>query len=477
MLSGVKHRYIHIVLISFVMGAWSLTRDIGLADNGDFSRVMTVFTSGPVGFTINWPNSDTPDYRRRFFEYFLPEWKLDWPSSPMVTSSALLLWWPGVALSQLFYSPDVLYLPIMSLPSLGVLLFCFWKLLQWIENNGPNVLYLTLAVPFALIITDANYIAYLNSFYQDGPAFVFTVALLASLFFYIEKKSGLALLVCAIACLFLATSKAAFFYWPIVGMGVCGLLADNVRHRLAAAGLGIVCLVASIWLMPATPDLRTNSAGQAIINGVLVFSDAPSQRFEEVGIVNKFACVGNDIFTRQGEECFNNYRSWMNYETVLRITMAEPLIAARMFQYSALRMQIAKVNLGHYQNGDSRVGNIRNPIVAPVPAALAIMSNIKTYFPTDYLLNFTLCVGLLLSGLLSLYSNKLVSISTISWIALLACVCEMTVAIFGNGRSDIIKHLFIANVLFDIGFIACANVGAWHLFRAIAAYRSRTHPL
>ena len=42
------------ILLGLVAGSL-LQSTTGLADNGDFTRIMTWFTSGPVGIEPNWP--------------------------------------------------------------------------------------------------------------------------------------------------------------------------------------------------------------------------------------------------------------------------------------------------------------------------------------------------------------------------------------------------------------------------------------
>ncbi|MCS7312993.1 MAG: hypothetical protein NZ742_08800, partial [Acidobacteria bacterium] len=72
--------------------------DIGIADNGDFYHYMRWFVSKPAGFETNWPPPRTPDWKRRFFLYYLPYWETSPPPPqlPSFFSSAPLLWWPGV---------------------------------------------------------------------------------------------------------------------------------------------------------------------------------------------------------------------------------------------------------------------------------------------------------------------------------------------------------------------------------------------
>ena len=83
--------------LSFVSAGIWLQSDIGLADNGDFTRGARWFTSGPVGFAENVPATGTDAYQKRFFRYWLPAWKLEFSPRFWMRSSAQLLWLPGIA--------------------------------------------------------------------------------------------------------------------------------------------------------------------------------------------------------------------------------------------------------------------------------------------------------------------------------------------------------------------------------------------
>jgi hypothetical protein len=47
-------------------------------------------------------------------------------------------------------------------------------------------------------------------------------------------------------------------------------------------------------------------------------------------------------------------------------------------------------------------------------------------------------------------------------LACVACACDMAVAILGDGQWELVRHLFLANVLFDVALIATgASLALW----------------
>lgn len=457
-------KHVRITLFLAVVLSLALTRDIGLADNGDFTRSMLVYTSGPTNITSNWPATRTPEWNRRFFNYWIPYWKLDWPGGSPVTSSATLLWLPGVFLSAWFYSPSILSIPIMTLPGLAILLACYWLLLRWIEARGIQLLYLTLALPIALLVSDANYVSYLNSFYQEGAAFVFLIALVVSSAWLIETKSWLALISTLLLCFLLATTKASYFYWPILGFGLCIWHAVDWRSRLVVMLLSIASFIMSLSQLPATSDMQANSAGQSLFAGALTFSDAPNQRLKELGFDGMNDCVGENRFSLIGMRCFEQYKAKISYWTVARVFLAEPIVAMRLMRFAGSNMQIVFVSsLGHYAEDDPRAG-----IGNPLPLGLSLWSTLKQkVFPVGDWLFATLIAIVAVALALSRLNEAPRSLILISVVAAIGCVTEMVVAVVGDGKPDIIKHLFIANVLFDMSLISTVSAIVALKFRRV----------
>ena len=108
---------IKILLVLLAILGFYLQHDVGLADNGDFSRGMTWITSGPANITPNFPDYDTQhqEWEKRFFNYWIPHWKLDFPMHADMKSSVVLLWLPGVFVNWLAVSSETLHIANLSL--------------------------------------------------------------------------------------------------------------------------------------------------------------------------------------------------------------------------------------------------------------------------------------------------------------------------------------------------------------------------
>ena len=154
-----------VILSVFILGNF-FNLQSGWADNGDYTRIMTWITTGPSDQGSNWPENSRKAFELRFFKYWIPNWKLKLHYESNIFISTLLLWAPGVALNRVFYSAQTLHMPILSLgPRLALLVFLYLTLL-WIDRRSrlPELHYLTLGLPLALLFSTTDVAAYYNTF-------------------------------------------------------------------------------------------------------------------------------------------------------------------------------------------------------------------------------------------------------------------------------------------------------------------------
>jgi hypothetical protein len=89
---------------------------------------------------------------------------------------------------------------------------------------------------------------------------------------------------------------------------------------------------------------------------------------------------------------------------------------------------------------------------------LVLWSTIKMeYFPKGKWLMLTLILYLALF-IFCIFRNHWQRIAQIGLLATLATLADMYVAIFGNGTADFVKHLFLANILFDVSTILFVSI-------------------
>lgn len=495
-------RIIQIALLVFLGLSEIASLGIGMADSGDFTRVMTWFTSGPANLKGNWQASGTPEYDLRYFKYYIPDWKLDFPLKG-IFSSVELLWLPGVLLNWLFYSQTVLSMTLVGLAPRLLNLLILGLAFRWINHNNRSrlalVLTLTLGIPLTLMLGSAAYLAYFNSFYQETGSFIFLFLFLASLVFmwrvdHLQSQSTLEATegslpaaplwprFVGLAALFLLlTSKVSNLYWIIPGV----LLLIPWRRVLArpkayiSLTIGVLAMLAlALILIPSRPLNRQAQAFHSLFFGSLTFSDNVQARLQEIGLEQGQGCVGRDAYSDVGQVCFNLLKDQVSFAKTAVVIWHEPAVLLRMEGYLGKFIQRLKTGLGKYAVDDPRT-------TAPPRTILDLWELVKGHgFPTGAAFWATLAAfaGLFIYRLrgdhktfASIFDSPGSFPGQLALIGLLAtvtCVIDMNVAILFDGQREIVKHLFLANVLFDIALIAALNLGVIYLVEWLERRRS-----
>jgi hypothetical protein len=79
------------------------------------------------------------------------------------------------------------------------------------------------------------------------------------------------------------------------------------------------------------------------------------------------------------------------------------------------------------------------------------------FFPTGHALSFAV-ISFVIWFILALKRDGIhQDLALVGLLSTVACIADMVVAIIGDGKYELIKHLFLSNVLFDIGAIVFLN--------------------
>jgi len=252
---------------------------IGLANNGDFSKMIGRFSLAPASldtseeykyFTARWV------YNRSF------HWVSDDRSSELIPISAAVLagWW---------FSSYVFDIRILGAIHALLWIGCFSAFLPllrplagwWRSAVGLMALF---------IFTDVSYIASLNSFYTDVAAFLFlawSVVLWLHLIRNQRPSGGLYVLFVGAAIL-CVSSKAQHAALGLFLCALAGVAAFSFAGRwsrtwaLLAAGLILAAATLSFLLMPQ--EEKQDDAYAGIFMILLHNSPSPQEDLRELGL-------------------------------------------------------------------------------------------------------------------------------------------------------------------------------------------------
>jgi hypothetical protein len=476
------------------LAALSTQRGTGLADNGDFLRGIRLFTSGPVGFESGWEQPNAQEFQRRFFEFWLPDWK-ESPRIARPNSSALLLWAPGL-LADAFITPGRVHLPTLAWVH-KLLLLGFLCAAAWISFSFPGAatsarryaFALLLGLPLLLMFATADYTVYLASFYQESASFVYGVFFVGALAL-LKAKPTRARFWGALALLaLLATAKRSNLYWPLLGVPALFYAypaSGAGARRLLVAAAWIVGLTGASWMITA-PNAHPANPYHSLYYGLLPLSDRPAEHLERLGLAGSGECVGRVAYKPPGTQCLQKAGDKASFGSVLDVLAHEPVLAFRVAGFTLDRMQDLSLDyLGHFAQGDPRHAPIPMTEAQVIEAHYMRASGTSTGFNawSEFKFRFFprgVALAAVLAGLLVFFASSLRragwsgALALAGCVATVACGLDMAVAAMGDGRYELIKHLFMANTMFDLALILGVNAAA---LRGLAVpQRPREGPL
>ncbi|MBR9977964.1 MAG: hypothetical protein KFH87_07740 [Bacteroidetes bacterium] len=476
--SGRMAGSLEIVLLLCFVVAMYFQQNTGLADNGDYTRSMLWMTPGPTGMEANWPDPDSEDWSKRFFNYWIPYWDLDM-QLPKSRTSAAVLWLPGVLLSSVFFSGSVLYLPSVSLFPKLILVTILLLLFTWGRQHERHRLLLLggIAFPFILLTTSTDYVAYFNSFYQEASSLIFLLLLLVSILILKQRPSFPTFLFSIVCVFLLATSKASNVYWPALAVPII----VHLRYRDTLTNMRLAALAVALLAMLTFASMHVTGAGaskenpyHSLFYGALMFSEQPGEHLRRLNMPDADTCIHASAFTQEGMACIARHENKLSYLTTLSVLYREPLVFPRMMTYVFDNMQdISLVYLGKYAIDDPRskttprVGDgyeQRFWLAGDNALMLNLWSTLKyRVFPTGYALLLLLILFIAVFIHARRYADVRKDLALVGLLCSVACVVDMSIAILGDGRYELMKHLFLANVLFDIALIVFLVVVSVHV--------------
>jgi hypothetical protein len=462
-----------VFLLGAMLAGSVLQLQTGLADNGDFTRLMLWMTSGPEGFSENWILEGDEGHEQRFFESVLMFWKLDTPMSSRWVGSILLVWIPGVLLNLLLYSTDVLYLPFISFAPRAFLLLFLWLLLRWIDREVPRLapmLYLVLGLPLVFIGFNTEYVVYFSSLYQEPASLIGLLLIVLSIAYYSGKDdSRWRPWISAAAVLFMTTAKLSNIHWALLGMLllVPWKTLRHSRQRLAVYVVLIGIAPIGFSLLQVTQyNTSSVNAYQSIFCGALMFSDDPADQLQQLGMPDGEKYIGRHAYCDEGREAMRRYPDRLNHRSVLEMLLREPSIACDMMLFAADSMQITELthlsksvvyNDPHAQQPWPRF----TPMAASSGTPLNSWSRLKrSVFPTGApLIGITVLLLAFFVWLRRSRGRALRTIAAVGVLLTLGVLSDMWMQIFGDGQRDLIKHLFLSNICFDGALITALAAG------------------
>ncbi len=436
---------------------------IGLADQGDYARLLGPFHLGPTATTLE----------ERYYRYFnrtyksdpsfkLPGWEIYSTQDILVGSAVLLNKW--ISKDGLF---DIRVLSFLEM--LVFLSICYFLL----RATRPLLRgWLRFFIPAALIVIfcDVGYICYFNSFYSEPATYLSLLGLLAVWLNWVARgptgaKHAVLFAICAL--LFVAAKPQNVAAGVIIGVYMLRFRSVLRPHWLAPAlcGLILAACLAVYWSVPRL--VRLAQIYNMVFMEMAPDSADPAAELRNLGLDPLYAKYS-------GSGAFAPATTFWN-----------PQFQVRLDQ-QVTRFTIVRYFLGHpgkflnyvravLPRGSSLraegVGNFERSAGYP-SFARARSFAIWSRFRERYLSRWSsgVLIGLMLSvpyaAWIAARSGKLQARLLAECYAVLAlmAVAVLFTTILGDGH-DIVKHLHLYNLLTDI----CIVFAFTALFRRASA--------
>lgn len=319
---------------------------IGLANNGDFAKMIGRFSLGSADgeygyFTTRW------HYDRAF------EWVSDDRSSELMLISAAVTigWW---------FESSAFDIRILGAIHALLWIGCFAAFLPLLRPlNGWRY---WLAGIFALgIFSDASYIAHCNSFYTDVAGFIFLAWALV-LWLHVMRRGrdlGRLFAMFALASILCVLSKAQ--HAPL-GLFFCAMAAfaipafQGLWHKIAAVSAAAAILLAAVVSFRMMPDSeKEDNQFHVIFMSVLRDSPTPSDDLRELGLGPEYLRYVGYWPLHPGEDLMQNadfrkaFTSRTSFERIALFHLRHPVRTLAII-YRAIRQKAdARRALGNYE--------------------------------------------------------------------------------------------------------------------------------
>lgn len=424
---------------------------VGMADNGDFQRIM-----GTVGLGYTDP---TLTYEEKFFGYFIREFKLIGLGLGGYVTSSLVPVFLAKGLSWLLLPGDLYDMRMLAAVYMGLFLAGLWLVIRYNKRRHPVVNAVLAALP-VLMFADVGYAAYYNSLFSEPVSLVFLLLTLgfAAKLLRQEVPSAGALAGFFLSALFLVAAK--------VQNAPVGVLLALLTLRFAALRgeyawrkrihwYAVVLLAASAAIYFSLPkELKIINQYQTVFFGVLKGSPAPEQDLRELGLPEKLAVnAGTNYFEKapidQKDPVFaaEFYPKFSHLKVGLFYLKHPVRFYHKLEAAATYGMSIRPYYLGNYEQAEGKPRG-----------ALSFTFSYWSEFKNRVLPDKLWFIALLFFGYFGVLAYRYLRMHRTRdriYLELLAFIgltglLQFVTPLIGDGEADLAKHLFGFNISFDL---------------------------
>ncbi|RUS47220.1 hypothetical protein [Cohnella sp. AR92] len=452
-----------------IVGLIMLPPVVGVADNGDFARVM-----GAAGIA---PLDPQESYAERYFRHAHSNFAYgSFLKGGYVSTHVVFVAFSGLV-ARLLQEPlyDIRSLGLCYMTALLLAFSLFIRHMPELSKRRSNmILAAALSIAFAFVFMDIGYLAYFQSFFGEPYAMVGMLLSIASAVSLASSKHPSAKLLALFIGSAMAVTTAKIQYAPL-GVVFAALawrmapLADRGEWRRQARAGALLLAAGTVAMMLAAPNrLVHTNLYQSIFYGVLKDSPSVMADLEELGIPPKYASLaGTNYFQKdtaipqRDAGLRQDVLERLNHRTIALFYLKHPeRLIDKMNKAARAGTAIRPYYLGNYDKEEGKAdGSLSYRFSAWSEFKKHRMPKSLAWFAAV----FAGYIGIITAAWLrcSTRGGRLAfeALAVVALCGLFAFV----IPLIGDGEADLGKHLFLFNVCFDMMLLALFVLGLYGL--------------
>lgn len=433
---------------------------LGLADNGDYARVLVGAGIAPLD-----PNESYHDryfgYSHQYYGY--GGYKLGGYFSTHVLI-VMIAGWLGRIVSADHFDMRVLGCCYAAL-YISAIVLLIRSTPKADSRKATLAVSAVLAICLLFVFGDIGYIVYFQSFFGEPYALIATLLTVAAALALLaaDRPSGAMLALFIGAALALATSKIQNaplgFAFALLAWRMLKLRDDRQWRKQVWTGALVLVVCSALMIVVAPDRLKHTNLYQSIFFGVLKNSPDVAADMKELGIPNKYArLAGTNYFQKdtvipQSDPVLHReVLETLSHKDVALYYLRHPARFMRKLEAAADNgVYIRPLYLGNY---DQSAGKPRGAISYSY-SAWSQWKVKKMPHTLGIFLMFYALYYLTLAWIWRRTSSRRLrlGLETMAIIGIAGAFAAF-VAIIGDGEADMGKHLFMFNVCFDMMVIS-----------------------
>ncbi|MEQ8176246.1 MAG: hypothetical protein ABRQ26_14400 [Syntrophomonadaceae bacterium] len=455
----------------------------GLADQGDFDRIMFIAGIEPTPENLNDPDSV------RFLDYPVTEYKISEPNPlrllAMLAGTSMAYLISFISLTCKLLGQDTFKTSYLALVYLIMYLSALYITLKYlnIKSRAKLALFMLIAL---LVFLDGNYLVWFNSLYGE-PMMITSLALyIAAWTYYIyqrrvlKSEAGLfnrILFIFAAAFLLIGSKLQVVSALPVILLMLAGLWRENRRLLKKDEVWLFGILYVFLMIYPAGFSLANRSIYKetqynAVFYGILKDSPSPAQDLLNLDLnpdlavdAGKHAFLPKEEYAKyvpHSELTEDQFYSRMSNGKLIKFYLTHPARFIKGMEYTAGQAFTTSTFLGKYSRQYSEEP-VREFDRFTLWSSLRDQAALKN--PWFILSIYFLVMIVLLYEYIKRPSQEAVRARIrLLWSVMAIGLLQFPMPLVGNGQADTAKQLFLFNFIFDLMLVVSA---CWCLHRFI----------